>query len=987
MRCLLVLVACAIASVPVAGAAQAADSLRVAEPAFGMGLPPRWLPYAGAFGTVRSGTPNGAGALIGVHYPILNPVTGLLGASAEIAGGRTTRDHGVTGRLLATVPALGFGGGVSWGPSSERVDALVTFQSAIRRGGLLGHGSLLRWDWLPARHTLAVGVQFPVMQPFAGLTRPRRATALVESSAAVRFEPVGLPDRITHLLASTGKDAALINAYVTLHSAADESTLVRAPVGYDAALRGYHGTLTDAFGAAAGDSARGPTIARRARSVVLADVVLAYDALFGQLKGSGAFGDLANAARRDFARWIDDSTALSAPAKTSVRSVFDQWLGVIGRVHHELLAQWGDSRLVWLPPQLALAPDEFDEQAEVDALIGRAVGHAFTDSNVVAYLRTADLPVEIARSIIAARTYHVLWTHDFAGRRPSGRLDQISYTLVADAYLPALTAAVQRYDSTGRLPQYTILLDAFYYHQRYGRLWMSVLEDPLNATVRLRRGEEQEATHVRQRLDQLRAAVARSSRLQRDAATRGGAAWLARLVRVNVNIILPSDFSFRSIAIVPPLPFTPDNVGRDHRKLVLTDFTESTPYAGELLVTGIGIGEHYSSATWEDRGYRIRGPAALDARIAVRRALEANGVRPDQIPQTLRETPPDRDGRIGDGPRLHAGRVLQVHNEPGFGAKASSVARAMLYSLAPPGSVIIAPDPLWTSSSWAAFLAAAAARGSTVVVIAPATANAPSPEPPVLALERDMLHRLLGLRHTLAARLSTEGGDLRIGLYAAHAPITDAAGRLAEVRAGLARAPWIRALIPFDAATLAELNRASIQAAPAADGATALARDDTPREPQLHQKTTLIARPGAIANLVRQPGWESVLAGTMRAQAYETERLADAIAAAQPPADTAAVRAADALLQAYDHSLSDADRKRLSFYFAAGSQNHDTRGLMLDAEASVVVSGFDASVGLVDLFDLMARTTWIERDEEVDRLVPPPGGMVERLAHLIRFAM
>jgi phosphatidylserine/phosphatidylglycerophosphate/cardiolipin synthase-like enzyme len=670
-----------------------------------------------------------------------------------------------------------------------------------------------------------------------------------------------------------------------------------------------------------------------------------------------------------------------------VRAVFDRWLDVIAGVHRALLRQWGDSRLVWLPPQLALAPDELDEQAEVDALIGRAVGHPFTDSNVVAYLRTADLTLEIARSIIAARTYHVLWTHDFTGRRPSGRLDQISYALVADAYLPALTAAVQRYDSTGRLPEFTILLDAFYYHARYGRLWMSVLENPLTATVHLRRGEAREAAHVRQRLDDLHAAVARSARLQRDAATRGGQSWLARLVRVNVNIVLPSDFSFRSSRIVPPLPFTPDNVGRDHRKLVLTYFTETDPYAGELLVTGIGIGEHYASATWEDRGYRVRGPAALEARAAVRRALGSNGLREDQIPESLRETSAARDARIERGNPRGASRVLQVHNEPGFGPKESSVARAMLYSLAPPGSLIIAPDPLWVSASWAALLAGAAARGSTVVVIAPALANAPSPEPPVIALERDLLHRLLALRRAIAGRLADEGGDLRIGVYAGHAPVTDARGRLAEVRAGLARAPWIRGLIPFDAAILAELDRASTQTTPATDDEAALARDEAPREPQLHQKTTLVARPGAIAALVRQPGWESVLAGTMRAQARETARLADALSTAQPPADTSAVRAADALLQGYEHSLSDADRRRLSFYFAVGSQNHDPRGLMLDGEASVVVSGFDASVGLVDLFYLMARSTWIERDAEVDRLVPRPSGLMERVAHLIRFVM
>ena len=63
-----------------------------------------------------------------------------------------------------------------------------------------------------------------------------------------------------------------------------------------------------------------------------------------------------------------------------------------------------------------------------------------------------DLPLEIARSIYAARDYHVLWTHDFTGRRESGAIDNVGYSMVADAYLPALTAAVKRYDNAGVLP-------------------------------------------------------------------------------------------------------------------------------------------------------------------------------------------------------------------------------------------------------------------------------------------------------------------------------------------------------------------------------------------------------------------------------------------------------------------------------------------------------------------------------------------------------
>jgi hypothetical protein len=529
-----------------------------------------------------------------------------------------------------------------------------------------------------------------------------------------------------------------------------------------------------------------------------------------------------------------------------------------------------------------------------------------------------------------------------------------------------------------------ILLDAFYYHGRDGRLWMSILDNPLGATIHLRADEASQAEHLRQRLSALREAVSRSTRLQGDAATHGGDRWLAQIVSVHVNVTLPSDFSFRSSRLIPPLPFVSDNIVRDHRKLVLFDFTEAEPYAGALLVAGIGIGEHYASATWEDRGYRVRGPGALEARGAIRRMLEANGFRDDQIPAPLRETTGPTAAQ--EDIREFVARVLQVHNEPGFGAKRSSVARAMLYSLASPGSVIIVPDPLWVSASWAAMLAGAAARGSQVMIIAPALANAPSPEPPIIALERDVLRRMLAIHDHLDAQFREAHGALRVGIYAAHAPVTDVSGRFAEVRDGLARAPWIREVIPFDARTLAVLDQATAQAGRAQAQSPAIAHDEQPREPQLHQKTVFIARPGALATLVQQPGWENTLGQAIRVQAQETARLAEAIGTSQR-VDSAAARATDLLLQGFERSLSQAERKQITFYFSLGTQNHDPRGLMLDGEASVIVSGFQASSGLVDLFYLMARTTWIQRDAEIDRLVPAPRGLYARLAHFIRFAM
>jgi hypothetical protein len=182
------------------------------------------------------------------------------------------------------------------------------------------------------------------------------------------------------------------------------------------------------------------------------------------------------------------------------------------------------------------------------------------------------------------------------------------------------------------------------------------------------------------------------------------------------------------------------------------------------------------------------------------------------------------------------------------------------------------------------------------------------------------------------------------------------------------------------------LDRAETQAAND-DRAATIARDERPRAPQLHQKTQLIARPGAIATLVRQPGWEDVLARSIEVQSQQTARFAEQLGYTAPNVDTAATRAADALLRGYEQAIPEAERKIVSFYFSLGTQNQDPRGMMLDGETTLLVSGFYAATGLVDLYYLMARSTWVTTQAELDRLLPPRGGLTRRIARIIRPAL
>ena len=91
------------------------------------------------------------------------------------------------------------------------------------------------------------------------------------------------------------------------------------------------------------------------------------------------------------------------------------------------------------------------------------------------------------------------------------------------------------------------------------------------------------------------------------------------------------------------------------------------------------------------------------------------------------------------------------------------------------------------------------------------------------------------------------------------------------------------------------------------------------------------------------------------------------------------------VVQASDST--DAERRRLSFYFSLGTQNQDPRGLAADGEATLLVSGYHAAAGVVDLFYLMTRSRWVMAEAELDAHVPRPGALMRRLARRLSAAL
>src|SRR5437773_1614743 len=197
-------------------------------PAFSIGQPPRWQPYVGGTGVLdRHGT-WGPSAFIGVNRPITNPVTGLLAVTGEVYASYTGVTAGSGARLLATAPALGLGAGADWDARAGHVDFLMSVHAAVRRGGLLGHGSMLRVDWLPGRsQSIGLGFDLPIDQPLAGRTRARHTDVRLprpDSPGAVTLAGPLAPAADSAL--RRVRDAAdLIRAYTFLYSPRDQDML------------------------------------------------------------------------------------------------------------------------------------------------------------------------------------------------------------------------------------------------------------------------------------------------------------------------------------------------------------------------------------------------------------------------------------------------------------------------------------------------------------------------------------------------------------------------------------------------------------------------------------------------------------------------------------------------------------------------------------------------------------------------------------------
>ncbi len=991
-----------------------------------LGLPQVWQWTAG----VSSRSLNHAADIgspthvrLGVHHPLGNPVVSGLTLHLEGYAGaaKGVGEGGIRTRVMA--PIFRVGVGLDHDLRRERTDVAYTFVHPARRGGLFRDGSRLRFDYIPSRgNSFSLGIDIPVNRSVpTGRTRPPRdhvrlrgpwaqpAEAHLQHPASrAPMADVAEAARAIRLLAVPflGRDApragpagvmplpsslrALDSALAAGHGAGGNGaggarTIETETRRYHAAIERALAAVVDPPGTPDAER-RAPRIAAQLRRLLLEEVLLPYDRLIGQNRAPDTIRGFALHAEGVFLRWLHAEGGLSGDESRRTLVVFTELLDLLERERAALARTWREPRFVWLPLQYALRPEDHDTQAELDAIVALATGEPFTDGNAVSYVMNEQFQLQLSRTIRAAEEYHVLVTHDFRGLDDVNDPDEVAFRQVVWAYLAAMTQRVREYDRTGRFPTYMILHDQWYFSLREAPLFLRLLEDPLRHEVRLPRAFRAWEDTLRAAQAELRAALAGSSLLELQRRQYGDA-WLRNLIKVHINVTNRTDPTFWSWSLIPGLPIG-DEMLRDHRKLVFYDISEEDPYRGEALYTGAGVGEHYTNITWEDRSLLVNGPALLGLKAAVRELLLGHGIPPARIPYALQPRPraPDYEARIAarvarDEFRL---RAMGVHNGSGYTAKHVNVAKAVVYTLMPPGSVALVPDSFWNSEFWGAALFGASLRGVRVLLIAPSQRTNSVDNFGLHVLSRELLSRLLGAGAAFAGPIASAGGLLRIGVFDTDNDITDIPEKVAGMVATFEREPWLRDLFAFAPETYRELERSRDNIAPLDMSPDDSAEFEGDLTTKIHLKANLFASREAWT-LVASPAWGRMMYSFIDQRVSQVQgRLVSLGTMESSEAPLIDVGTGD--VSDWHRGLPEAARERVVFYTIMGSQNQNARSMLLDAEDALVVSTWPSVLPFMDVMLLVGESHWVTTQAELDRFLPPLGPIKTFTARWARLA-
>jgi hypothetical protein len=909
---------------------------------------------------------------LGLQSEFLLPQFGFLDVTFEGSVGYVGSD--LDGGISASLRFPYANPGLEYNLRDRKAYLRLTALGAPRRGGLLSRGDRLRLDYIPATQSLRLG--FTIQQPFSSFraNRPRnRHVYLDRTEIPSRPYPDSLyaRDDVEGVRTAMGWMDRYLLPRLRFYDPPNGRSRRRveralAPIREHARTTGrmfteedslYHAGLDAAFAAAAGgDPARGRALAVRAEAVLLDQVLIPVDRLFGRLKKPVELSSFERDAIVAF-QASPEVSALDAPHRGAAIAVLRRVLEGANAVARTQKERWDDSRLVWLPLNYGLRAGQLDSQEELNGVLARLAGSGFSGGGDIRYLLDDDFFYQYRALLLETLHYQVTIIHDFRNR--SGKApDVAAWEVVSRGYLEAFIRAIKEMDEGTRedLPEFFLFLDEHYYRENRSARVINYLER-LHEFPEVHLDDPVLDAEVAEQMARLKEAVTASPALGRK-----GEEYLRGRLKVQINITQQFNPTFKEDAMM-----------RDHRKIAFRDVFEDDPGSGVAVFTGMGIGEHYLGPTWEDRALLLRGPELVNLKLGTRDLFMEQGYAPEDVPRFLRPRPfpPDYAERCRAlEENGWTTRTLIAMNAPGFRDKEASVFKMALYNLMPPGSLLLIPDSIWSNDFWGSILLGGSLRGLQIFALVPDRDHAPSDAAPTLELIREIMASMALARETLSEEMARTGGGLHVGVFCADYDVCDPRARVEAVLRGngleeLARAGW--KLAPATLARYrAELDTVSV----GPRGEEHVTRFGSDRDTKLHQKTQFLAtREGMEA--VRPEAWTRILDQYL---AYQRDRCRDE----------------GALPQGLSHpggeggDAVEAPSGRSAYFMTAGSQNQDRRGMLLDGEVLVGVAGKESLMGLADLVFIVGTANWIQSVADVNACFPPEGGLLKSLTRWIR---
>ncbi len=901
------------------------------------------------------------------------PTLALLRAGAEGAIGIRKNNVYYRWRLRLISHVLRLALGIEYASYRKAWSPVISFVHPILRGGLIGN-SFFRLDYMPwENHTWLIGLEFPLFPSAKSKLKPTESAVKLPiaqgefDSDETAFSPCSLKQ------AAHSVYSLIIPPWGG--GAPDFPSKNANPSFVNDTIRKYHTCLQQTFSLAiAGkidisleEERQGIKIAQKARENLLRYVLMPYDRLFGQRKSPDTILGMGKQAKRFLIQWCMGKYRLKSEQQTRVEKAFAVLVNAIECVRKESLQDARDGRLVWLPLQLGFYPEEINSKEEIENIIEEMIGKTISSGNRVKYLINAEYMGEVFRTIREAKEYHVLWVHDVAGVNYEDRLDEASFWLVME-YFETLAKRVEEYDQIGRMPLFIVAVDQWHYDQKNGRVWLQFLDDPLGNQwnkVPLKPMREMYFKFLEKARFKLAKAIENSHLLQQEKKLYGEK-WLRNKIKIHVSITNRSTPILFTNQIVPIVGL-PDDVSRDHRKIVFYDLSEDEPYRGQAIYFSGGIGEEYLMPGWEERAVLIQGPALRGLKAQARKLFLGQGFSKEEVPWVLQ---PHSIGenywrqitlRSKNDSRFRE-LALDLHNQTGFDAKEISVARAVLLTLAPKQSIAIAPDSLWTNQIWARMLVGQALRGGKVLVIVPGIEAAASQGNFSLARIEELSRRLVKESEKRKLQLRAAGGVLRLGVFAPKEGSNDVYEWLLAAGRSLEKHPFLREI--FNLGTNFDKHIARI-VHETGTKKWSPCFSDIRRRLNLHLKIN-----GLFLEKPSERFWSEKL-----------EEYAERYLNLSKTVSDPSLRNRGLILyrqrESGDHSTG------IKGWFLLGSANMDDRSLMLDGECAFFVSGSINGNAMVDLCMLALQCEWVQSTKELDKLLPPPGKLIQRIGKWI----